>query len=126
MNGFQSIVCVLLAGAVVRDWLPMRAGASWAVRLTRTCVWGLAIVAIANPDWVTRVANLVGIGRGADIVLYLLALAFIATTFFFYAQQLRLRRELSKVVGHIARNEPQFGGNTPARPRQPPSRSVMS
>lgn len=34
------------------------------------------IVAVLAPDMVTAVANLVGVGRGTDLVLYMLAVAF--------------------------------------------------
>lgn len=42
-----------------------------------TC-WTLAV--IAPDDIVTRVANLVGVGRGTDLVLYLLVVAFLFST----------------------------------------------
>jgi len=63
---------------------------------------------------VTRFANLLGIGRGADIILYALTLAFLSLSFFFYAQQLRLRRELSKLAGYIALSNAERGGLEPS------------
>jgi len=40
-------------------------------------VWLTALIAISDPELVTRFANALGIGRGADVVLYLFALAFV-------------------------------------------------
>src|SRR5664279_4988116 len=37
----------------------------------------LGIAAVMLPNAVTKLANLVGVGRGADLVLYLLVLAFL-------------------------------------------------
>ena len=45
--------------------------------LSFAAVW---IVAVLFPDWVTAAANLVGVGRGTDLVLYLLAVAFVFNT----------------------------------------------
>jgi len=42
------------------------------------CLLGIAmIVAVLFPDLTTQVAHFVGVGRGADLLLYILALAFI-------------------------------------------------
>jgi hypothetical protein len=124
MNTFQWIACSILAAAVMLDLLPGRRSVSWIVRVSRSAIWCLAMAAIANPTWVTRFANLLGVGRGADIVLYVLALAFVSVTFFLYAQQLRFRRELSRLVTHLALTKPQFGGGGPAAP-DPPSVSEV-
>jgi hypothetical protein len=109
MNTFQWIACTVLGAAMVYDLVPRRAAVALTVRVSRSLVWLAAIVAIVNPLRVTDFANLLGIGRGADIVLYVMALAFIAVTLFFYAQQLRIRRDLSKLAGHIAVSEAERG-----------------
>ena len=110
MNVFQWIACGALAAAIVRDFLPRRANLSWKFRVSRSIVWLAAIVAVTNPNEVTRFANVLGVGRGADIILYMVTLAFLSVSFFFYAQQLRLRRELSKLAGYIAIRNAERGG----------------
>jgi hypothetical protein len=110
MNIFQWIACGTLSAAIVRNFLPIRRPFSWKFRFIRSMVWFAAIVAVVNPTQVTRLANLLGIGRGADIILYGLTLAFLAVSFFFYAQQIRLRRELSKLAGHLALTNASRGG----------------
>ncbi|HYM25738.1 MAG TPA: DUF2304 domain-containing protein, partial [Vicinamibacterales bacterium] len=88
------------------------------LRGLRIGIFALAAAAIARPDDVTRLAQLVGIGRGADIVLYVLALAFVAVSFFLYAHQLRLRRDLSALAAHIAIGNARHGGAGGADERQ--------
>ena len=114
MNVFQWIACATLAAAILRDFLSRRVPVSWKFRVSRSMVWFAAIVAVVNPTQVTRFANLLGIGRGADIILYALTLAFLSLSFFFYAQQLRLRRELSKLAGYIALSNAERGGLEPS------------
>ena len=109
MNSFQWLACTVLAAAIVYDVVPRCAAFARPVRVIRALVWCAAVAAIVNPLRVTDFANLLGIGLGADIVLYFMALSFVAVTFFFYAQQLRIRRELSKLAGHIAASEAERG-----------------
>jgi hypothetical protein len=111
MNIFQWIACPLLALAVVRELL--RARRAWSHPLPwllRIAVWVTALVAIADPLLVTRFANAIGIGRGADVVLYLFVLAFLAVSFLFYSNQMRLQRQISKLVTHLAVREAERGG----------------
>jgi hypothetical protein len=110
VNGFQWMACTALGVALVADLRRSRRSPSAVLRISRAVVWSTAIVAIAKPALVTRVANLLGIGRGADIVLYVVALAFVALAFYFHAQQTRLRRELSALASHVALREATRGG----------------
>jgi len=110
MNIFQWIACATLAAAIVYDCFPRHAALSWKFRVMRSVVWSAAMVAVLNPTQVTRMANLLGIGRGADIILYTVTLAFLSASFFFYAQQLRLERKLSRLAGYIALHGAERGG----------------
>jgi len=49
----------------------------------------IAVLAILFPDWTTHLANLIGIGRGADLVLYCLVVVVI-----FMAVNNSLRRRI--------------------------------
>jgi hypothetical protein len=55
-------------------------------------------------------ATAVGIGRGADAVLYLFVFAFLVTAFYFYARQVKLQRQVTELVRHIAIHEARRGG----------------
>jgi len=112
MTAFQWIALTALAAAIVSEFVPRRHRTlSAPLRALRVAVLAAAGAAIARPDDVTRIAQLVGIGRGADIVLYVLALAFVGLSFYFYAQQVRLRRDLSALASHIALKDATRGGD---------------
>jgi len=103
MSAFQLLAVAALAGLLARDlWYWYRSGASVVVRLLRCVVWAGAAAAIADPLLVQRVAELLGIGRGADVILYVFVLAFLWTTFFLHARCLRLEREITALTRHLA------------------------
>jgi hypothetical protein len=68
-------------------------------------IWLLAGVAILNPDLTTRIAKLLGIGRGADLLIYLLALAFLFLVFYLYQRFQRIESALTELARHIAIQE---------------------
>lgn len=87
------IVKLFLIGSLlaVAVWLVRARPGSGRLAITRlaTIVFGLSwIAAVLAPEAVTWVANRVGVGRGADLVLYLLVVAF---TFATVGQYQRLR-----------------------------------
>lgn len=103
MTPFQKIAVVVLGALLLRDlWRWSRSGASAAVRVLRCAAWVAAGVAISVPNIVQKVAEAVGIGRGADVVLYLFVLAFLWSSFYFYSRCLRLEREITELTRHIA------------------------
>ena len=113
MNAFQWITCSGLFLALLRDlWRLRRRKLRPMQWLVRSAVLVAALAAIARPLFVTQVANAIGIGRGADVVLYLFVLAFLAAAFFFYSQQITLRRELTALASHLALRDARRGGET--------------
>lgn len=78
-------------------------------RLLRAVIWLAAAVAIWNPEWTVYLANAVGVQRGTDLVLYLFALAFLGTSFYFYSRNVRLERQLTDIVRHVAISEARKG-----------------
>lgn len=84
-------------------------------RVIRFVVWLLAAAAVYNPELTTAVASRVGIGSGSNLVLYAFVLAFLAVSFVFYSRSVRLERQLTDVVRHIAVSEARRGGD-PTRP----------
>lgn len=79
-------------------------------RLLRFVVWLTAAAAIYNPGLPSWVAAALGIGRGTDLVLYVFVLAFLVVSFRFYAQGVKLQRQLTQVVRHVAISEARRGG----------------
>ncbi len=86
-------------------------------RLLRWLVWTAAFTAIADPNLTSSVANAIGIQRGTDLVLYIFVLTFMGTAFFFYAQNMRLNRQLTTIVRHLAIQEARKE-STPPRETQ--------
>lgn len=103
MNLFQWITLPILGLLVLMELIGLvRAGRNRPLRLLRCVVWLSAMVAIAMPDLTSILAHAVGITRGTDFVLYLFALAFLGVSFYFYSRYVRLQRQLTDVVRHIA------------------------
>ncbi len=79
------------------------------IALLRPLLWLAAAVAVWRPDFTTKVAQFLGIGRGADLVLYALALAFLAAVFYFYRKSRQLEGEITRLVRHIALTTAESG-----------------
>ena len=110
MTPFQWAACSALALALIRELVRVRRGLlSWGAWLLRSAIWAAALLAINRPLLVTRFANAIGIGRGADVVLYLSVLAFLACAFFFWSRQVRLQRQVNALAEHIAIAEARRG-----------------
>ena len=77
------------------------------VLLAATTVWFLSFLFILSPNLAMQTANLLGIGRGADLVLYIFAILFIVTFFYFYARFRTLESQITEIVRHIALSGPE-------------------
>lgn len=108
--GAISALAAVAVLAIVKGKIGRVAGAAWLVVLL------VGLLATIDPDRVTRVANAVGINRGADLVLYLLALAVFWGFLLVYIRLRRVRRELTLVVRRLAVMEAEEGGAERAKP----------
>jgi len=102
MTTFQLLAipaCVLFACVAVmrrRTLLTRRQSMSWVV------LWATAAIVIALPDIASRVAHVLGIGRGADLVLYVMCFVSVLCVMYFYHKQRRLEISLTELVRHEA------------------------
>jgi hypothetical protein len=113
MNLFQWITLPLLTGLMAVELAALWRGRSRrTMGLFRCLAWLAAALAIAHPEWTTDAANLLGVHRGTDLVLYFFAMGFLGTTLYFYASQVRLRRELTEMVRHVAIREARRGSSS--------------
>jgi len=103
---FQIVTLPLLALMVLataiqiaRRRLTPRFGMAW------IALWVAAAVSIADPDLLVRVAHFLGIGRGADLVLYLSVIFTFAAFFLTYLRFRKLDEQLTKIVRHLAIKE---------------------
>ena len=98
----QSLLLLLSAGLLalfIHNWHTVHVRAI--KRLAFLAFIGVVVVAVLRPDWVTWVAHKVGVGRGADLVLYLLAVAFVfvsVNTYFRFKVQESRFTELARAI----------------------------
>ena len=110
MNTFQWLTLTCLGLVLLREVFSLGLGSvSRTLRLFRIGVCVLVGVAIANPGLPQHIATAVGIDRGADLVSYCFILAFLVVSFFFYSRYVRLQRQLTEVVRHLAIRESRRG-----------------
>ncbi|GCD91781.1 DUF2304 domain-containing protein [Nocardioides sp. LS1] len=89
------IIKILLIASVLAAAAWVLRGRGQAGQLALTRLSGIVfaaswVVGVIFPEAVTWVAQLVGVGRGTDLVLYVLVVAFMVTAL---GQQQRLRRQ---------------------------------
>lgn len=83
--------------------LPMRGARQTAVRrLVLVAAFIAAIVAIAFPQLINDFAVFLGVGRGADLVLYVLVVIFIGNAMAQAAQNRQLQREITEIARALA------------------------
>jgi hypothetical protein len=106
MNLFQ-LVSIPIAAllAIASLFRLVRGGQPRWVYLASALVWLAAGMAIAAPDSTTTIAHALGIGRGADLLTYVLAIAFVLVTFYFYHRHRQLTVQLTELTRHIALRE---------------------
>ncbi|GBD36863.1 hypothetical protein HRbin36_01991 [bacterium HR36] len=113
MTVFQWIAVPVLFGFLVWDiWHFGKGPLTTGSRLMRMTLWLTAALAILRPNWVQRIAEMLGIGLGANLVLYLFALAFLWTSFFLYARIVRLRQDITEVVRQLAISQARRGSSS--------------
>lgn len=103
MNLFQWVAIPVAALFALNSLVQLARGKQprW-IYLTGVVVWTLAAVTIAVPDSSTTVAQVLGITRGADLLTYVLAIAFIVVSFYLYNRNRQLTLELTTLTRHIA------------------------
>jgi hypothetical protein len=110
MNAFQTVALSLLGLVIVWELVRLRRGGQSAAQwLVRMGVWLAAMAAVAQPLLLQQLANLLGIGRGTDVLLYLLVFAFFGTAFFLYSRTILLQRQLTQLIRRHAIDGAQRG-----------------
>ena len=126
MTAFQYIVVALsvLAGfvtvrAAMRGGIRKRIAGFWLL------VWTTVGVTMLWPHATAVVARKLGIGRGADLVLYCSVLAMLVGFFYVYTRFRRLDRTLTLLVRRLAVDNPVLPDGADRRPQllEPPNPS---
>ena len=92
------VVAVLLV-LFIRNWNTVQIRAM--KRLAFLAFVAAVAVAVLQPDWVSSLAHHLGVGRGTDLVLYLLAVAFVfvsVNTYFRFKTQEGRFTELARSI----------------------------
>jgi hypothetical protein len=102
----QIIFFVILLWPMSRVWLRYKdASVKLGEFLFWTSVWIAGVVAIFFPDFLSYIANLVGIGRGSDLVIYLSLALLFYLVFRTNVHIENVQHDVSKVVRELALKE---------------------
>jgi small membrane protein len=74
-------------------------------RLILVALVAVAIASILNPELTTRAANLVGVGRGTDLLLYVLTAVFLYVVVGFYLKFRDVERQVTVLARRLALDE---------------------
>lgn len=129
---FLLIQLILIAAVLVVSYKLLRSGGMRALALRRVGLLALALFAVITivfPDTWTKIANVVGVGRGTDLLLYALVVAFISFTATSYVRFRKLENAYTRLARQVAIDEAQVLHGIPttghagqqADPHQPPS-----
>jgi small membrane protein len=113
MNLFQGLVLgllLMLAFATVRAAL--RGGVRKRIATFWMLIWLGTGVGVLWPRSTVLAARALGIGRGADLVLYCTAFAMLAGFFYIYTRFRRLDRHLTLLVRRLAVEHPLLPSGT--------------
>ncbi len=103
MTLIQPIQPILIAAIVAAAVVHFRSAGSRLLSRVVTLVFvGLAVVFIVNPDAANRLAWTVGVGRGADLVMYAFLPASISMFLHLYRRSRQLDERLTQMVRHMA------------------------
>lgn len=107
------LISVFVAFAVILLF-PGKGARKLAVRrLTLLVVFIAAIAAVSFPQVINAAANLLGVGRGTDLILYALVIVFIGNSI---SASIR-HRQLEREVTQLARQMALQSAEPPAGPR---------
>lgn len=100
------VLLIVLVLVVAAQLFRSRGARSQAIRRIGLVLFtGFAIVSILFPESWTRVARFVGVGRGADLVLYALVVAFLSFTVTTFQRFRELETRYTRLARRIALDE---------------------
>lgn len=103
---FQILFTALFAGVLMLTWRRVRQGALRFIEgVVWTVIWAAGLVVIWRPEATNLLANIFGIGRGADLVVYVAVIFLFCFGFLLALSVDRLERQMTKLVQHQALQE---------------------
>lgn len=74
--------------------------------LVRSAVWIIGLALILQPNLLQSTAMRLHIGRGADFLLYIMALSFPVAGFYFLHALEKQRQQMTRLVRELAQRDP--------------------
>ncbi len=112
MEPIQIIVIIISIFAISRVLLQVRknvvaidSALFWVV------IWLIVISIVIYPNTINNLADIVGVGRGVDVIIYLSIIFLFYMIYRMYVRMENLEREITKLVREIALIERKKKGN---------------
>ena len=103
MNPIQILIIAFALWAITKTIMQFKKGAlTIAWLFFWFFFWGVAGVVAALPQTTDVIANLVGVGRGADLVIYTSLVALFYLVFRVYVKIEKTEREITRLVRKLA------------------------
>jgi hypothetical protein len=112
MRPVQFVLILMLIGVLLLYFSRLRSGLLDRLVVLAFGILGMAMV--AAPDWTSKVANLVGVGRGVDLFFYLAIVGISFAGLVIYSKIRDLEMHLTQLVRTIALERAE-----PTSPRKP-------
>ena len=107
MTLFQWLCSGLMAALVVMEVVLQLTGKTRRIISSlRASVWLLGLFLILVPSVTNRVAEILSIGRGADVILYLTVISFLLSFFYLLHSVESQREQITLLVRRIALQNP--------------------
>lgn len=107
----KALLLLVLAAALVLTWMRVRQGALTRVTaILWSLLWLGAGAVVIRPDLASSFAALVGVGRGADAVLYLSVIFLFYLVFRIFLRLDKIDRDITVVVRAIGLAEDERKG----------------
>ena len=107
MTPFQWFFGGLLAVAIVAEiGFQLTRMTRRRISMFRMLVWSVALFLVLSPGLLQRIASETRVGRGADFLLYMLALSFPVACFYLLHAIEEQRQQITQLVRVLAQHEP--------------------
>lgn len=93
---FVGILILLGYSAISRHWIRIKTGIIWLV------FWAAGAFFILKVEMATNIANMLGVGRGADLLLYCAVLLFSLITFGLFIRIRRMDENITELIRQLA------------------------
>lgn len=116
------VLLIIVVIAVVARLFRSRGARSQAIRRLGLLLFaGFAVVSILFPAVWNRIATIVGVGRGTDMVLYALVVAFLSFTVTTYLRFREIETRYTKLARRLALDEAERDYPSPGSPATGPT-----